>query len=223
MCVYVKNAQKKNFSSLNFKTKFLLIGKIWKSFRPGSKHLCFFGVYILKEKKKNLCKLSKLAFAFFKFWGIWISSKSLKVALNFKLQWNLFLSLNSGVVWQAWVTGKWSSYWLRRTADPGWAETERCSPRLYPSSLILAVWLRTHHIPSWSSISSLAKCGWYPNSEGCLRGFHKLGTQKALCGDRRIWGAELRRPLPARGTHAQAGMPVVWNSAARSLNIWLLI
>ena len=47
----LKNAQKKNFSSLDFKTKLILIGKIWKSFQPQSKNVYLFGVYILQEKK----------------------------------------------------------------------------------------------------------------------------------------------------------------------------
>lgn len=49
MRVY-KECTGKEFSSLDFKTKLILIGKIWKSFQPQSKNVSLFGVYILQGK-----------------------------------------------------------------------------------------------------------------------------------------------------------------------------
>ena len=51
VCMHVyKECTEKEFSSLDFKTKLILIGKIWKSFQPQSKNVSLFGVYILQGK-----------------------------------------------------------------------------------------------------------------------------------------------------------------------------
>ena len=80
-CVCIKKAQKKNFSSLDFKTKLILIGKIWKSFQPQSKNAYLFGVYILQEKKMCFFQVSQALTSIcllVKYWAMWISFKRLQ-------------------------------------------------------------------------------------------------------------------------------------------------
>ena len=77
-----------------------------------------------------------------------------------------------------------------------------CPPGLYPASrlsLVLAVWPRTSHVPSWFSISSFGRWRWYPKSEKCLRGLNKLQCTKGLLQCLAHLGIKFLPPLPCSG------------------------